>query len=326
MTVATPYPMEWIHDQVLRAESRIRPWIRRTYLEPSPFLAEVSGCEVHLKLENLQITGSFKLRGAFNKILSLGPEEAARGVVTASSGNHGMATAHALKAAGRSGVIYLPETVSRAKLIALRRMGANCQLTGRESGEAEMVARKVAESEGKVYVSPYNDPQVIAGQGTIGIELDEDLPELEAVLIAVGGGGLISGVASFLKTRRPDVLVIGCLPENSPVMYESVRQGRIIDCPNLPTLSDGTAGSIEEGSITFNLCRELIDDYILVSEGEIAAAMRLLADEHRLLVEGSAAVSVAAFLKQKQRFEGRQVVLLLCGGNVDAETIRRVIC
>ncbi len=326
MNAATAYPPQWIHDQVLQAETRIRPWIRRTFLEPSPFLAEVSGADVHLKLENLQITGSFKLRGAFNKILSLDPEEAAPGIVTASSGNHGLATAYALRAAGRKGVIYLPETVSRAKLTALQRMGADCQLVGRESGEAESAARQAAESEGKVYVSPYNDPQVIAGQGTIGIELEADLPDLDAVLIAVGGGGLVSGVAAYLKARHPDVQVVGCLPENSPVMYESVRQGRIVDCPNLPTLSDGTAGSVERDAITFRFCRELIDDYILVSEGEIAAAMRLLAAEHRLLVEGSAAVSVAAFLKRKQRFEGRQVVLLLCGGNVDAETIRRVLC
>ncbi len=317
--------VEGIYQEVLRAEARIRPWIRHTYLEPSPVLGELCGADVHLKLENLQITGSFKLRGAFSKILWLDQDQASQGIVTASSGNHGLATAYALKASGRSGVVYLPETVARTKLTALKRMGAVCQLTPGESGDAEREARRVAESSGKIYVSPYNDPQVIGGQGTIGLELDQDLPALDTVLIVVGGGGLISGVATVLKTRRPEIRIVGCLPENSPVMFESIRQGHIVSYPCLPTLSDGTAGSIEEESITFELCRDLVDEYILVSEAEIGAAMRLLATEHRLLVEGSAAVSVAAFLKSKERFEGQQVVLLLCGGNVDAETIRQVL-
>lgn len=315
-----------IHALVGAAARRLESRVRRTFLEPSAWLGQASGSDVRLKLEHLQITGSFKLRGAFNKILTLSEDEAQAGVVTASSGNHGMATAYALKACGKRGAIYLPETVAKTKLDALRRLGADPRLVGLESGDAELAARQAAEREGKVYVSPYNDPQVIAGQGTLGVELLADWPDLEAVFVSVGGGGLISGIGSFLKTERPAIRIIGCLPENSPVMYESVRAGRIVQCPNLPTLSDGTAGSVEEGSITFDLCRQVVDEFILVSEEEIALAMRRLIVEQRMVVEGSAAVAVAALLKSGRRFSGKKTAIVLCGGNVDAEIVKRVFC
>ncbi len=314
-----------ISKEVQAAENRIRPHIRETYLDYSQPLSELSGAEVFLKLENLQLTGSFKLRGALSKLLSLSPSDG-REIVTASTGNHALAVAHALRLTGRNGIIYLPEGAAPGKLEALRRLGVPFQQHGRDPVESEQRARREARGEDKVYVSPYNDAQVIGGQGTVGLEIWRQLPGVDAVFVAVGGGGLIAGIGACLKARRPDLRVVGCLPENAPVMYESVRSGRIVQLPYRPTLSDATAGALEEGAITFPLCRQLVDDYFLVSEPEILEAMRLLIRTHHLLVEGSAAVSLAAFSREAAAFRGRKVVLVMCGGNVDLETVERVVC
>ncbi|MFQ5739621.1 MAG: threonine/serine dehydratase [Acidobacteriota bacterium] len=314
-----------IYREVLTAEQRIRPHVRTTFVSHSAYLSDLSGGAVYLKLENLQITGSFKLRGALNKILSLSAKEADRGIVTASTGNHGLAMAHALKVAGRRGRIYLPRTAAEGKIRLLRRCGAQLEFEGEEPEETEKFARKVAAERGQVYVSPYNDPQVIGGQGTIGIEVLQQLGSVDAIFVAVGGGGLISGIGAYLKRLQGEVSLIGCLAENSPAMYESVRAGRIVETLCKPTLSDGTAGGIEKGSMTFALCRELVDDYVLVSEEEIEQGMRLMIEEHHQVVEGAAGVAVAAFLKRKRDFRNSTVLLLVCGGNVDVKTLRKVL-
>jgi threonine dehydratase len=311
--------------EVLQAEARIRPHVRETPLEPSPFLSGLTRAEVHLKLESHQITGSFKLRGAMNRLLSLSREERTRGVVTASSGNHAGAVAYSLAELGGSGIIYLPKTVSKAKVEALEPYGCELRFVGSDSVEGELAAKRVATEEGILYVSPYSDPKVIAGQGTIAVELERQLESFDSVFVPVGGGGLVSGIAGYLKARSPSVRVVGCQPENSAVMYESLAAGRILELESRPTLADGTAGGLDPDAITFPICQRDLDDMVLVSEEEIADAMRLVIEKHSMLIEGAAALSIAAFLKKKADFAGQTVVLILSGKKVSIDTLRAVL-
>ena len=320
-TIALPA----LQNEIRQAADRIAPFVRRTPLDEALALSQQGGDAVFLKQENLQHTGSFKLRGAFNKLLSLAPGVLARSVVTASSGNHGAAVAYALRKLGVPGIIFVPEHAAAVKVDAIRRLGAEVRFHGEDSVDTELHARTHAEHSGQAYVSPYNDRQIVAGQGTAGLEIGQDLPTVDAVYVTVGGGGLISGVAAALKAARPAVRVVGCLPANSPVMYESVRAGRIVEMVSLPTLSDGSAGGIERDAITFDLCRTLVDDWVLVSEEEIAAAMRLIMETQHLLVEGAAGAAVAGYLKDGQRGRGQTVAIVLCGGNIDLGTLKRIL-
>jgi threonine dehydratase len=316
-------------EPILAAAERLRPHVKETPLERSDVLAAAAGAgetAVWLKCENLQHTGSFKLRGACNKILTLPPDILARGVVTASTGNHGRGVAHALDVVGARGTIYLPTTVSPGKLEALRRYASvDLELYHTDSDATEIHARKIADESGRVYISPYNDLAVIAGQGTVGVELARQCPALDAVFIAVGGGGLISGMASYLKSVHPGITIVGCWPENAPALHVALQEGRIVSVPEKPTLSDGTAGGAEPGSVTFDLLRELIDDCVLVSEAEIADAIRLVLVEHHLVIEGSAGVAVAAWRKTAARYAGTSVALVLCGGNISPARLRTVL-
>lgn len=306
---------------VLAAEERLRPLIRETYLEHSPLLSEMTGAQVYLKLENLQLTGSFKVRGAFNKTLSLSPTRRARGIVAASTGNHALAVAHVLRHLGLSGTVFVPSTVARGKLARLRRAGLKIELAGPDSADAEVTARAFSQRHGLAYVSPYNDLDVIAGQGTLGVELSRQCAHIDDVFIAVGGGGLVSGVAAHLKQVHPAVRIVGCQPCNSRVMMESVRAGRILDMQSEPTLSDGTAGGLEPDCITFALCQNLVDEFVSVTEEEIHRSLRLVIDEHHQLVEGAAAVAVAALLHRSASVRGRTVAVVLCGGNIGFERL-----
>ena len=307
------------------AANRIAAHIRETPLDYSPALSELSGANVYLKLENLQHTGSFKLRGAFNKLLSLTPEERAAGGVAASSGNHGAAIAYAMSKLGVTGVIFVPEQTSPTKVDAIKRAGGEVRFFGNDGLDTEMHAREYAEQNDMVYLSPYNDLDVIAGQGTCGVEIARQLSAIDAVFIAVGGGGLISGVGSFLKSVNPAISVIACQPLASAVMTESVKAGEILDLPSEPTLSDGTAGGIEAGSITFDICRDLIDEYQVVTEEQIAEAMCLFIDSHHMLPEGAAGVAIAGFLASAEKYQGKNVVIIVCGGNISRETLKKVI-
>lgn len=316
--------MKRLAGRIKEAEKSIRPYVRETPLEYSYSLSADTGCEVYLKLENLQITGSFKARGSMNKILSLKDDK--RKIITASTGNHGLGVANALKVTGKEGTIFLPTKASVAKVEAIKQRGIAVEFHG-DSGEiTETYARQLANDTNQVYVSPYNDEDVIAGQGTIGVELYRQLPELDAVFVSIGGGGLIAGIAAYLKSVNPTIQIIGCLPANAPVMYESIKAGKIIDVPELPTLSDGTAGGIDHDTITFDLCRDLIDDYILTTEEEILSAMRLVLKHHHHVIEGSAGVAVAAILKQKEKFKGKKVAAVICGSNVSEAVLKRVVC
>ncbi len=308
-----------------QADQRIRPLVRETPLDESPIFNEQTGAQVYLKLENLQYTGSFKLRGAVNKLLLLSAEERARGVVAASSGNHGAAVAYAAQRLGIPALIFAPERASPTKLAAMQRYGAQVHAVGDDSLVSELAGRAYAQAEGLTYISPYNDPDVIAGQGTVGVELARQLHRLDALFIAVGGGGLIGGAGAVLKAHHPGLLVIGCQPKNSCVMAASIQAGRILDLPSLPTLSDGTAGGIEADAITFDLCRQVVDEYVLVGEEEIAAAMRRVMESHHLLVEGAAGVAVAGLLKVADLVAGKRVAVVLCGANISLATLRSVI-
>ncbi len=308
-----------------QAEPRIRPHVRETPLELGLALSQRGESRVYLKLENLQPTGSFKLRGAMNKLLSLTPAQRARGIVAASSGNHGAAVAYGLSCLSLRGRIFVPEHASPTKVEMIRRLGAEVHLHGDDCSVTELYARAYADRHGLVYISPYNDEQIIAGQGTIGVELARQLDPIHAVFVTVGGGGLISGIAGYLKAVMPGVKIIGCLPEHSPVMVESIRAGRIVEMESLPTLSDGSAGGIEPGAITFALCQRLVDDYVLVSEEEIKAAMRLVIEDQHMLIEGAAGVAVAAYLKTIERFRTQNVVIVICGANIEFETLKSVL-
>ncbi|MEJ2751283.1 MAG: threonine/serine dehydratase [Chloroflexota bacterium] len=316
-------------EMVSEAEKRIRPTIRRTFLDPSPYYSARSGADVYFKCENLQHTGSFKVRGALNKILSLPEAEWARGIVTASTGNHGAACAFAMQQVGAKGIVFVPDTAIPAKLEAVRRLGAEIRTVGSDSIESELYARSFATEHGMTYVPPYNDPYVIGGQGTIAVELIEQMPGAavapDAVFVSVGGGGLIGGIASYLKSVRPDVQVFGCSPQNSQVMALSVQAGELLDLPSLPTISDGTAGGVEAGSITFPLCRDYVDQYIAVSEEEIAASLREFMGVQHMLIEGSAAVAIAGFLKTAGQFQGARIAIVLCGANISLEALKEIL-
>jgi threonine dehydratase len=312
-------------SEVLAAEARVRPFVRETPVEESPAVGRLGNARVFLKMEHLQVTGSFKVRGAMNRLLSLTPGEKAKGIVTASSGNHGAAVAHGLQALECPGVIFVPENASPAKVANIRALGAEMRTHATDSGLTEIFARRYAGENDKLYISPYNDPIVVAGQGTIGAELARQVDPIDALYVALGGGGLIAGVAGYLKEIGRHVEVVACSPENSAVMHYSVQVGRVLEMVSKPTLSDGTAGAVEPGAITLDLCRRYVDRYVLVSEEEIRDAMRLIIDHHHTLIEGAAGVAVAGFLKDRERQAGRRVVILLCGANISRERLKEVL-
>jgi threonine dehydratase len=316
---------ELLPANVVLAANRIAPHIRETPLDYSPFFSELTGANVFLKLDNLQHTGSFKLRGAFNKLLSLTPEEREAGFVAASSGNHGAAVAFAMSELDTKGVIFVPEKTSTTKVDAIRRAGGEVRFFGTDGLDTEIHAREYADENDMCYLSPYNDEEVIAGQGTCGVEIAKQLSQVDAIFIAVGGGGLISGVGSFLKSVNPSMSIIACQPEASAVMTESVKAGEIQELPSEPTLSDGTAGGIEADSITFDICRAVTDDFVTVSEEQIGEAMRQFMDAHHQLPEGAAGVALAGLKLRADQFKGSNVVVIICGGNISRETLKKII-
>jgi threonine dehydratase len=314
-----------VADSSARAAARIAGLVRETPLDYSPMFSAETGAEVWFKLENLQHTGSFKLRGAANRLLTLTPEQRAAGCVTASSGNHGAAVAYAMAKLNIGGVIFVPEKTSSTKVDAIRSYGGDVRFFGTDGLDTELHARAYAEQNGMFYVSPYNDAEVIAGQGSCGVEIAAQMPDVDDIFISIGGGGLISGVGSVLRQHRKSVHIVGCQPAASAVMTRSVEAGEILELSSDPTLSDGTAGGIEPGAITFDLCREIVDDYVLVDEPEIAAAMRLYLDSQHQLIEGAAGVAIGAMLAKKADLQGRKVVILICGANISSESLRSVI-
>lgn len=296
-----------------------------TPLERSHALGLQTGCEVYLKCEHLQTTGSFKLRGATNKLLSLTEDQKRDGIVTASSGNHGLAVSHSAGLLNLAATVYVPETVSPMKAAGIEARGATVIKVPGEPLEAELEARRVAQASDRVFISPYNDEQVITGQGTIGPELLSQQPELDAVFVSVGGGGLISGIGSYLKQNKPDVEVVGAWPTVARSLHECLVAGEIIEVEEQETLSDGTAGGVEPNAITFPICQQVISKKVLVTEDEIADAMRCLAAEERYMVEGAAGVALASFLQVASRYQGKKVAVIVCGRNITLQKYLRAI-
>ena len=319
-----PVDLTTLFEDIVAAEARIRGLVRETPVVHSPALSEASGTEVWLKCENLQVTGSFKARGATNRLLALSDDERRGGVVSASSGNHGVAVAYAGAALGIPVTVYVPEFVSPAKVAAMKRLRANVVTFGTDGLDTELEARRAAGSERRAYISPYNDWAVIAGQGTVGVEFRRQLEGLSTVVVAVGGGGLIAGIAAYLKHFDGRIRIVGAQPANSRVMMESVRTGRVVEVPSLPTLSDGTAGGVELDTVTFSMNRDLVDEWIEIPEDEIARAMRHSIEVEHMLIEGAAGVAMAALSRARRPLSGR-VGVVLCGANVSAARLREVL-
>jgi threonine dehydratase len=280
---------------------------------------------IFFKLENLQTTGSFKLRGATNRLMTLTEAQRAKGCVAASSGNHGAAVACAMQRLGASGVIFVPEQTSDAKTDKIKAYGGEVRYFGTDGLDTEQHAREYAEKNGMLYLSPYNDEQVIAGQGSCGVEILEQLSDVDVVFVAVGGGGLIGGVGSVLKAHNPNIRIYGCQPAASAVMAHSVKAGELLDLPSDPTLSDGTAGGIEAGAITFALNQAVVDEWVLVGEEQIADAMRFYMQTEGQTIEGAAGVAIAAMLAKGEEIKDQNIATIICGGNVSEETLARVI-
>ena len=314
-----------VRQWVLDAEERCREHIIETPLEYSVYLSKLASAEVYLKLDLMQRTTSFKFRGAVSKIMSLTKEEMEKGVVTASTGNYALAVGEASRIRGCQATIYVAKDISASRLQIIKDHGFNVEIYGEGAWDAEKRARQVAEEEGKIYVSPYNDPVVVGGQGTCGLEISRQLPNVEAAFFAVGGGGLCGGSGGWLKSFNPDIKIIGVSPENSPVMYESVKVGKVLEMETFPTLADTCAGGLDLDSVTLEVLQKYVDEIILLTEDQIADAIRILFEHHRLVVEGSGALSVGGLLKLKDSFKGKKVVLTICGRNIDLDRFKQII-
>ena len=310
---------------VREANERCQDHLLPTPLEHSMYLSDKIEGEVWLKLDSMQRTSSFKFRGAINKILSLTEAELDRGIVSASTGNYALAVAEAMRIRNRRATIYVANDIEPSRLELLRSHGLNLVIHGEVAWDAEKEARRVGDEEGKIYVSPYNDPIVVGGQGTCGYEISQQLPDLDAAFLACGGGGLLTGSAGWLKSHNSNVEAFGVSPANSPVMYESMRTNKMVEMDTQPTLADTCAGGIDLDSITLDLCRRYVDEIVLLTEKEIEASIRLLFEQHRLVTEGSGALSIGGLLKRKERFKGKKVVAVVCGRNVNLEVFKKII-
>lgn len=314
---------------VLAAAQRLRGVAVRTPLEPSAALAEESGAaEVRMKLELLQPTGAFKLRGAENKVALLAEADANQRLVAASTGNHGIAVAAAAARHGMRLTVLVPASVSPAKLERLRALESDTiliEVFGRDPDDVENEARRRDDEDIATYVAPYNDADVVAGAATVGLEIMEDWPDCDAIVVPVGGAGLISGIGLWAKAMRPGLRLVGVQPAASPPLYAYFESGSQKPMPIAPTLADGVAGNIERGSITWKMARQLVDEVVVVDEEQIADGMRWAADAHHLLLEGSSALGIAALRARLGALDGRHVAVVLSGRNVDTQTLRAVL-
>jgi threonine dehydratase len=309
---------------IYSARARIAPIARKTPLISSQALSKLTGSEVILKLENLQETGSFKPRGATNKLLSLDPKVRQRGVVTMSSGNHGRALAYVAHRLGLRAVVCLYENVPVNKRDEIQKLGAEVVVKGSIYEEASKEAYRLVEKEGLEMIHPYDDPVVIAGQGTIGLELLEEFPGLDTVVIPLSGGGLLGGIAFALKSADPKIHVVGVMMERGPAMVKSLHAGRLVDIVEEPTLADALAGGIIPNKYTFELVQKTVDETVLVSEQEIASAMAFALKRHHLVVEGGGAVGIAALRASKLQHMGKRVAVVVSGANVDMAILLQV--
>ena len=312
-------------SDIREAQKAIAPFIKCTPLVHSVYLSRLCCGRVFLKLENQQVTNSFKARGAFYKLLNLTKKEEQMGIITASAGNHGQAVAYAARKLGFPAKVVVPTTTPHVKVDGIRKWGADLVLFGDGYDEAEAKAKELARKDGCAYISPYNDEWIIAGHGTVGLEIVETLPNVDVVVVPVGGGGLISGVSIAVKSVKPTAELFGVQSEASPVMYESLKAGRIVDVPKSKTIAEGLSGGIEKGALTFEIAKKWVDRALLVKEATIRRAVYLLCVHEKLVVEGSGAAAIAPILEDKALFSGKTVACVLTGGNIDKELLKEIV-
>lgn len=312
-------------NDIQNARKAIIPFVRCTPLHHSVFLSKLCGGSVFLKLENLQVTNSFKPRGAANKLLHLNADEKNRGIITASAGNHGQAMAYAAKKLNLPARIVVPKTTPHVKIEGIKKYGADLVLFGDSYDEAEQKAKDLAREDGCAYISPYDDKLIIAGHGTIGLEIMEALPNVDMVVVPVGGGGLISGVSIAVKSVKPSVEILGVQSEASPVMFESLKAGRIVDAPREKTIAEGLSGGIEKDALTFKIAKNCIDKMLLVKEATIRHAIYLLWTHEKQVVEGSGAAAIAPIIEKAELFKDKTVVCVITGGNIDDELFKAIL-
>jgi threonine dehydratase len=315
-----------LRRQIEAARARITPFVRRTELALSPEISKGIGARVYLKWENHQPTGSFKIRGAGNKIMANLQACREKGVTAASTGNHGLAVASICQKQKLNLSLFLPDSISSLKRQKLEETGARIVFVDGPCEQAEAQARAEARLSGGIFVSPYNDYEVIAGQGTCGQEIMEDLPEVEEVVVPVGGGGLISGIAVYLKNFRPAIKVTGVEPENSAFIKNSLNRGVLTnDFPEKPTVAEAVAGGLEEGAITFDLIKKYVDQVITVKEEAIYQAIKLLFKHHQKKIEGAGALALAGMISYSEMFSGKKVVAVVSGGNIEDQLWEKII-
>jgi len=307
---------------VLKAKNLISKFIRETPLEYSRYYSDAVGAEVYLKLENLQLTGSYKIRGALYSMFSLSDEERARGVVVASSGNHAQGIGYAAKKLGVHATIVVPKNTPKTKIDAIRSYGIDLRIEGAIYDESEIKARQIEKQEKKKYISPYNDAVVIAGAGTIGLEILNQNPEIDIIISPIGGGGLFSGTAIAVKTINPKIKIFGAQSKASPPMHESLKRGKIVNVPMSDSIAEGLHGGIEQGSISFPIVQKYCEDILLVSEQEIIGAILTFLEHHHQICEGAAAVGLAALLRYSELFRGHSVGVIVSGGNLDYHQLK----
>ena len=306
------------------AEARIRKYIRETPLYKSEIYSEETSSSIFLKLENFQVTGSFKIRGVLNKFLKDETNEAKR-FITVSMGNHAIAVAYASKLLNIETLIVVPKNITWLKKQRITSLGGKILIHGENFDEAEKYARELAEKDDYIFLSPYNDSDMIEGAATIGLEVLKKAPDVEVFLVPIGGGGLISGIANYAKIFSRDIEIIGVQSNASPAMYLSFKKGKIVKAKLKPSIAEGLHGNIEEGAITFDFVKKYVDDVVLVEEDEIRDSMKLLYLKEGIIVEGASAVTLAALYKYQERFKGKNVCLILSGGNIDPEVFYSVL-
>ena len=310
--------MAMLHD----AQRVLKPVINRTPVIQTKGI--VPGCDFYLKADCLQKTGAFKLRGAYYKIATLSDEEKERGVIACSAGNHAQGVAYAARDMGIRATICIPEGAPLSKIEATRSYGANVVLVPGVYDDAYAEAVRLRDEQGLTFIHPFNDYRVMAGQGTIGLEILEQLPDVDMIFVPIGGGGLIAGLAYAVKSLKPDCRVIGVQAAGAPSMAESLREGKIITLSSVDTVADGIKVKTP-GDLTFEMCRQYVDEVVTVSEGEIASAILTVLEKQKLVAEGAGAVGIAAAMYHKVNTEGRRVCALLSGGNVDVTMLERIL-
>ncbi|TGE33753.1 threonine ammonia-lyase [Desulfosporosinus sp. Sb-LF] len=311
-------------EDVYKARETLKGVTYKTTLVYNPIISAMCNNQVFVKMENLQHTGSFKLRGAYNKIAHLTAEEKQKGVIASSAGNHAQGVAVAATAFGIKSTIVMPKYAPLSKATATRRYGAEVIFHGEVYDEAYEEAQRIQEETHATFIHPFNDPLVIAGQGTIALEILDDLPDVEVVVVPIGGGGLISGVSLALKTLKPDVQIVGVQSKNIPSMQESISENRIMTVHGIPTIADGIAVKTP-GAIPFELVKKYVDEIVTVDEDEIASAMLLFLESAKVVAEGAGAAPVAAIINCLSHYKNRKMVAILSGGNVDVNILARTI-